>query len=62
MTLLSNLEKPPSDYLDDLDWFRGLIDAADEPKMDELQRDWEQLKPAGDERSMTYIETGKLNN
>jgi hypothetical protein len=60
MTLLSNLSNPPAEYINDLDYLRGLVQIADQREFQGLTQTWETIKPK-DGRSMRYIETGVLN-
>jgi hypothetical protein len=59
MTLLSNLSNPPAQYINDLDYLRGLVQIADQKEFQELSQTWETIRPK-DGRSMKYIETGAL--
>ena len=61
MTLLSNLANPPADYINDLDYMRGLVQIADQQEMASLEQTWFAIKPT-DARSVRYIETGELGN
>jgi hypothetical protein len=60
MTLLSNLSNPPAEYINDVDYLRGLVQVADQREFDGLMQTWETIRPK-DGRSMRYIETGVLN-
>ncbi len=59
MTLLSNLSNPPTDYINDLDYFRALVQIANQREIDGLYQTWEAMRPT-DARSMKYISTGVL--
>jgi hypothetical protein len=61
MTLLSNLSNPPADYINDLDYFRGLVQIANSKEIDPLTQTWETIRPK-DARSARYIETGMLGD
>jgi hypothetical protein len=61
MTLLSNLSNPPVDYINDLDYFRGLVQIANSKEIDPLTQTWETIRPK-DARSARYIETGVLSD
>jgi len=61
MTLLSNLSNPPASYINDLDFLRGLIQAANEKEYRGLLQIWETVRPV-DIRSARYIETGTLGD
>jgi hypothetical protein len=61
MTLLSNLSNPPVQYINDLDYLRGLVQIADPKEFQGLTQTWETIRPK-DGRSMRYIETGVLND
>lgn len=61
MTLLSNLSNPPTDYINGLDYMRGLVQIANEKEYQDLARIWETIKPT-DARSLGYIETGVLGD
>jgi hypothetical protein len=61
MTLLSNLSNPPAEYINDLDYLRGLVQIADQKEFQGLTQTWETISPP-DGRSMRYIETGVLND
>lgn len=59
MTLLSNLSNPPIEYIDDLDYMRGLVQIADQAEYNALRQTWDAMKPK-DARSSQYIETGEI--
>lgn len=60
MTLLSNLSSPPAEYINDVDYLRGLVQIADQKEFQGLEQTWETIRPK-DARSIRYIETGVLN-
>lgn len=60
MTLLSNLDKPPIDYIGHLDYFKGLVQFANQKEILELQTTWDVIKPK-DERSLRFIVTGVMD-
>lgn len=55
ITLLSALKSPPVKLIEDMDYFIGLIDAANKSELEELLTQWAQLKPS-DPNSLAYIE------
>lgn len=61
MTLLSNLSNPPAEYINDLDYFRGLVQIANQKEIGGLTQTWDVIRPK-DARSAYYIETGQINN
>jgi hypothetical protein len=61
MTLLSNLSNPPAEYINDVDFLRGLVQIADQREFQGLTQTWETIRPK-DGRSMRYIETGILGD
>lgn len=61
MTLLSNLSKPPADYINDLDYFRGLVQIANQKEIAGLTQTWDAIRPK-DARSAHFIETGQISD
>ena len=55
ITLLSTLKNPPVKLIEDLDYFVGLVDAANTDELQQLLTEWAQLKPS-DKNSLSYIE------
>lgn len=55
ITLLSNLKKPPVQLIEDMQYFAGLVDTANESELPEMIDQWQQIKPT-DNNSVAYIE------
>ncbi len=55
ITLVSSLQNPSIRFIEDLDYFVGLIDTANKEELEDLLILWAQMKPS-DPRSVAYIE------
>ena len=54
LTLLSSLEPAPVDLIEEMQYFKGLVEFADPSELESLQGDWSEIRPK-DRRSMAYI-------
>jgi len=54
LTLLSSLEFTPVSLIEDLQYFKGLVEFADPSELESLYGDWSEIRPR-DQRSMAYI-------
>jgi hypothetical protein len=56
---MSNLKEPPTDYIENVGFFRGTVQTAKADEIAEMKQTWQAIRPK-DSHSDQYIRTGKV--